>query len=58
MSTTLLNFSVHTRNWPGIDFQPLEVNFEFYFWRFRGGGGLPGSSRVKIVGLHIKLKTC
>ena len=36
MSTILLNFGVHTRNWPRIDLQPLVFNFEFYFWRFRG----------------------
>ena len=24
-------FDVHTRNWPRIDYQPLEFNFEFYF---------------------------
>ena len=38
ISTISLKFDVRTRNWPGIDFQPLEFNFEFYFWRFRGGG--------------------
>ena len=36
MLTILLNFGVHTRNWPETDFQPLEFNFEFYFWRFQG----------------------
>ena len=24
-------FDVYTRNWPRIDYQPLEFNFEFYF---------------------------
>ena len=38
MSTISLRFGVHTRNWPRSDFQPLEFNFEFYFWRVRGGG--------------------
>ena len=43
-----LKFGVHTRNWPRIDFQPVEFNFEFYFWRFLGGGGvcrLPAKSQ-------------
>ena len=59
MSTILLSFGVHTRNWPRIDLQPLEVNFEFYFWRIRGGGG--GSrfdefqQRVTIAGFYVKL---
>ena len=30
----LAQSGVHTRNWPIIDFQPVEFNFEFYFWRF------------------------
>ena len=38
MSTILLNFGVHARNWPRIDLQPLEFNSEFYIWRFRGEG--------------------
>ena len=38
MSTISFKFGVHARNWPEIDFQPLELNFEFYFWRFRGTG--------------------
>ena len=29
------DLGVHTRNWPRIDFQPSELNFEFYVWRFR-----------------------
>ena len=52
MSTISLKFGVHTRNWPRIDFKPLEFNFEFYFWRCPGGGG--GGK----LGLYIKLKTC
>ena len=36
MSTILLNFGVHARNWPRTDLQPLEFNFELYFWRFQG----------------------
>ena len=61
MSTIFLNFGEHARNWPRIDLQPLEFNFEFYFWRFRGGGGGhfdEFQQRVKIVGLYMKLKTC
>ena len=38
MPTISLKFGVHARNWPRIDFQPLEFNFQFYFWRFLGGG--------------------
>ena len=38
MLTILLSFGVHTRNWPRINFQPLEINSEFYFW-FSGGEG-------------------
>ena len=58
MSTISLNFGLHTRNWPRIDLQPLEFNFEFvlevYFWpRFA-----EFQQRVEIVGLYIKLKTC
>ena len=55
MSTISLSFDVHTRNWPRIDFQPLEFNFEFYFWScffFLGGGGgrfAEFQRRVKIV---------
>ena len=51
----LLNFGVHTRNWPRTYFHPLELNFEFHFWRFRFA---EFQKRVKIVGLYIKLKTC
>ena len=58
MSTILLNFGVHTRNWPRIDLKPLEFNFEFYFWRFRGPRFAEFQQRVKIVGLYEKLKTC
>ena len=62
MSTITLKLGVDIRNWPRIDFQPLEFSFEFYFWRFRnwgGGGGVAEfQQRVKIVGLYIKLKTC
>ena len=63
MSTILFNFGVHTRNWPGTDFQPSEFNFEFHFWRFFFGGGGGGrfaefQRRVKIVGIYIKLRTC
>ena len=57
MSTISLIFDVHTRNWPRIDFQPLEFNFVFYFWRFRGPGFAEFQQKVKIVGLYIKLKT-
>ena len=39
VSTILFNSGVYTRNWPRIGLQPLEFNFEFYFWRFRGVGG-------------------
>ena len=56
-----LSFGVHTRNWPRIEFQPLEFKFEFYFWRFFGGGGARFAGfeqRVKIEGLYIKLRTC
>ena len=35
LSTILLNFGMHTRNWPRIDLQPLEFNSEFYVWKFR-----------------------
>ena len=38
MSAISLNFGVHTGNWPRIDFQRLEFNFELYYWRFRGLG--------------------
>ena len=58
MSTIALRFGVRTRNWPRIDFQPSEFNFESYFWRFRGGGLLSSEERVRIVDLYIKLKTC
>ena len=59
MSTISLSFGVHIRNWPRIDFQPLDFNFEFYFWRFREGGGFAEfQQRVRIAGLYIKLKTC
>ena len=58
MSTTSLNFGVHTRNWPRIDSQPLEFNFRFYFWRFQGLRFAELEQRVKIVGLSFKLKTC
>ena len=67
MSTISLKFGVHTRIWPRIDFQPLEFNSEFYFWRFfffLGGGGGGGArfaefqQRVKLLGPYIKFKTC
>ena len=59
MSTISLKFGVHTRNWPRIDFQLLEFNFEFYFWSFgRGVGFAEFQQRVKIAGLYIKLKIC
>ena len=47
MLTISLKFGVHTRNWPRIDFQPLEFNFEFYYWRFREAGFccLPAKSK-------------
>ena len=45
MSTISLNFGVHTRNWPRIDLQPSEFNFEFYFCRFGGRGVLLSSSK-------------
>ena len=57
MSTILLNFGVHTRNWRRIHLQHLELNFEFYFWRFRGPRFAEFQQRVKIVGLNVKLKT-
>ena len=64
MSTILLNFGVRIRNWPRIDLLPSEFNFEFYFWRFFLGGGGGGGGRfaefqqrIKILGLHVKLKT-
>ena len=57
MSTILLNFGVHARNWQIIDFQPLEFNSEFYFWRFQGPCIAEFQQRVKIVGLYIRLKT-
>ena len=46
MSTILLNFGVHTRNWPRIDFQPVEFNSEFYFGDLGGGGGGAAFFRV------------
>ena len=58
MSTISLKFGVRTRNWPRIDFQPLEFNFEFYFWTFQGAGSAELQQRVKIISLYIKLKTC
>ena len=58
MSTISLTFCVHTRNWPGIDLQPLEFHFEFYFGRFLGPPFAEFQQRVKIVGLYVKLKTC
>ena len=59
MSTISLDFGVCTKNWPRIDLRLLEFNFEFYFWRFRGGGDfLQFQQRVNIIGLYIKLKTC
>ena len=39
MPAVSLTFGVHTRNWPRIELQPLEFNFELYFWRLGGGGG-------------------
>ena len=47
MSTISLNFGVHTRNWPRIVLQPLEFNFEFYFWRILGDAfcWVPGRSQ-------------
>ena len=56
MSTILLSFGVHTRNWPKIDLQPLGFNFEFNFWRFPRF--VEFQQRVRIVGLYVKLKTC
>ena len=58
MSTISLSFGVHIRNWPRTDFQLLEFNFEFSFWRFRGLRFAGFQERVKIVGLYIKLRTC
>ena len=57
MSTISLNFGVLTRNWPRIDFQPLEFNFERDFG-WGGGRFAEFQHKVKIVGLYIKLKTC
>ena len=54
MSTISLRFGVHTRNWPRIDFQPLEFNFEYYFIFGDFGGS---RKKIKIVGLYIKIKT-
>ena len=56
MSTISLKFGVHTRDWPRIDFQSLEFNFELFF--FGGGSFCLISAKSHIVGLHIKLKTC
>ena len=39
MSTILLNFSVHTRNWTRIDLQLLKFNYEFFIFADFGGGG-------------------
>ena len=58
MSTILLNSGVHTRNWPGIDLQLLEFNFEFYFGDFGRPRFAEFQQRVKILGLYVKLKTC
>ena len=50
MSTILLNFAVHTRNWPRIDLQPLEFNLSFIFWiRGGGGGGTPILDHIRDV---------
>ena len=57
MPTISLKFGVHTRNWPRIDFQPLEFNFEVIFGDFRGPGFAEFQQRVKIAGLYIKLKS-
>ena len=58
MSMISINFGLDTRNWPRINLQLLEFNFELYFWRFRGLRFVEFQQRVKIVGLSIKLKTC
>ena len=60
MSTISLKFGMHARNWPRIDFQPLEFNFEFnfIFGDFRGPGFAKLQQRVIIVLLYMKLKTC
>ena len=58
MSMISINFGLDTRNWPRINLQLLEFNFEFYFWRFRGLRFVEFQQRVKIVGLYVKLKTC
>ena len=58
MSTISLNFRVHTRNWPRIDFQPIEFNLSLIFGDFGGSRFAEFQQRVKIVGLYIKLKTC
>ena len=52
MSTISLKFGMHTRNWPRIDFQPLEFNFEFHFWRFFLGGGLGFAESVQDHKFH------
>ena len=59
MSTILLSFGVHTGNWPRIDLQRLEFNFEFSIVGDFGGPRFAEfQQRVKIVGLYVKLKTC
>ena len=45
MSTISLRFGVHARNWPGIDFQPLEFNSEFDFSEISGDRFLLSSSK-------------
>ena len=49
MSTISFKFGVHTRNWPRNDFQPLDLYFEFYFWRFRGAAFCRVSAKSQIV---------
>ena len=42
----LLKVGVHTRNWPRIDIQPLEFDFEFHFWEISGRGEGRGEGGV------------
>ena len=57
MLTISLNFGVHTRNWPRIQF--LSSIFGDFGSGGGGGGRFTGfQQRVKIVCLYIKLKTC
>ena len=55
MLMILLNFGVHTRNWPRIDQNSI---LSFSFGDFREPHFAEYLQRVKVVGLYIKLKTC